>query len=78
MNGLIPLPPVRRERLPNGLQLVVAERPGIPLVACRLVIRGGSALDPDGRAGLALANTLGSLAAGLVAVYLGVAAGRAI
>ena len=32
----------------------------------------------DGATGLALANTLGSLAAGLVAVYLGVAAGRAI
>jgi CrcB protein len=32
----------------------------------------------DGAIGLALANTLGSLAAGLVAVYLGVAAGRAV
>lgn len=32
----------------------------------------------DGAVGLALANTLGSLAAGLVAVYLGVAAGRSI
>ena len=32
----------------------------------------------DGAIGLALANTLGSLAAGLGAVYLGVAAGRAI
>jgi CrcB protein len=32
----------------------------------------------DGAIGLALANSLGSLAAGLVAVYLGVAAGRAI
>jgi CrcB protein len=32
----------------------------------------------DGAVGLALANTLGSVAAGLVAVYLGVAAGRAL
>jgi CrcB protein len=32
----------------------------------------------DGAHWLALANTLGSLAAGLVAVYLGVAAGRAL
>ncbi len=32
----------------------------------------------DGAIGLALVNTLGSVAAGLVAVYLGVAAGRAI
>jgi CrcB protein len=32
----------------------------------------------DGAVGLALANMLGSLAAGLVAVYLGVVAGRAV
>ena len=32
----------------------------------------------DGAIGLALANTLGSLTAGLAAVYLGVAAGRAL
>jgi fluoride exporter len=32
----------------------------------------------DGAVGLALANTLGSVAAGLVAVYLGVVAGRAV
>lgn len=32
----------------------------------------------DGALGLALANTLGSLAAGLTAVYLGVVAGRAL
>ena len=32
----------------------------------------------DGAVGLALVNTLGSVAAGLVAVYLGVVAGRAL
>jgi CrcB protein len=32
----------------------------------------------DGAVGLALVNTLGSVAAGLVAVYLGVVAGRAV
>lgn len=53
MNGPIPLPPVRRERLENGLQILVAERSGIPLAAARLVLRGGSSLDPAGRAGLA-------------------------
>jgi zinc protease len=55
VNGpiLIPLPPIDRERLPNGLQVVVAERPGVPLAAARLIVRGGAALDPDGRAGLA-------------------------
>ena len=53
MNGPIVLPPIRRERLDNGLQVVVAERQGIPLAAARLVLRGGSALDPPGRGGLA-------------------------
>jgi zinc protease len=53
MNGPIALPPIHRERLPSGLQLVVAERAGVPLAAARLVLRGGSALDPGGRAGLA-------------------------
>lgn len=32
----------------------------------------------DGAVGLALANTVGSLAAGLIAVYLGVVAGRSV
>lgn len=32
----------------------------------------------DGATGLALVNTLGSMAAGLLAVYLGVVAGRAV
>lgn len=49
----IPLPPIRRERLSTGLEVVIAERPGIPLAAARLVLRGGSALDPERRAGLA-------------------------
>ncbi len=49
----IPLPPIRRETLSNGLRVVVAERGGVPLAAVRLVLRGGSSLDPRGRAGLA-------------------------
>jgi len=53
VSGEIVLPPIVRERLPSGLRLVVAERPGVPLVAVRLVLRGGSALDPRGRFGLA-------------------------
>jgi zinc protease len=53
VNGPIPLPPIHRERLANGLRVVVAERPGVPLAAARLVLRGGSSLDPAGRAGLA-------------------------
>jgi zinc protease len=48
----IPLPPIHRETLPNGLSVVVAERPGVPLAAVRLVLRGGSSLDPARRSGL--------------------------
>ncbi len=46
-------PAVRRERLPSGLSVLVARRPGVPLAAVRLVVRAGSALDPAGRSGLA-------------------------
>ena len=46
-------PPVRRERLANGLTVVVASRPGVPLAAVRLLVRAGSSLDPAGRFGLA-------------------------
>ncbi|HEX9050788.1 MAG TPA: pitrilysin family protein, partial [Anaeromyxobacter sp.] len=49
----IALPPIRRERLANGLELVVAQRAGVPLAAVRLVLRGGASLDPPGRSGLA-------------------------
>jgi len=49
----IALPPVRRETLPNGLRVVVAERAGVPLAAIRLVVRGGASCDPRGRSGLA-------------------------
>ena len=46
-------PPVARTRLANGLQLLVAARPGVPLVAIRLLVRAGSSLDPARRHGLA-------------------------
>ncbi len=46
-------PPVERTRLANGLQVVVAPRRGVPLVAVRLMVRAGSALDPARRFGLA-------------------------
>ena len=48
------LPEIHEERLPNGAEIVVARRPGVPLAAARLQIRAGSALDPSGRHGLAL------------------------
>lgn len=46
-------PPVQRVRLENGLTVVVASRPGVPLAAVRLMVRAGSSLDPAGRFGLA-------------------------
>jgi zinc protease len=43
-----------REVLPNGIVLLVAERPGVPIVAARVYVQGaGSAFDPSDRQGLA-------------------------
>lgn len=53
MSAPIALPPIHREVLPNGLSVVIAQRPGVPLAAVRLVLRGGSSLDPSRRSGLA-------------------------
>jgi zinc protease len=53
VSDLIALPPLLEERLPNGLTVVVARRPGVPLVAIRLVVAAGSALDPAKGEGLA-------------------------
>ncbi len=47
-------------RLPNGLRVVVAERPGVQLVTAQLLVLSGSEADPPDRAGLA------SLTAGLL------------
>jgi zinc protease len=46
-------PIAHREILPNGIVLLVAERPGVPIVAVRVFTRAGSAFEPPGRAGLA-------------------------
>jgi zinc protease len=47
------LPPHERRQLGNGLQLHLVPRGPLPLVAVRLVMRGGSVWDPPGRAGVA-------------------------
>lgn len=48
----LPAPEVTEERLPdNGLTLIVAPRPGLPLVSVALVVRCGPAFDPLGRRG---------------------------
>jgi len=46
-------PLAHREVLPNGIVLLVAERPAIPIVAVRVLTRAGAAFDPPGRSGLA-------------------------
>lgn len=51
--GGIDLPPYTRTVLPNGLVVLVMERPADPLVHARLTIRSGSAADPAGKEGLA-------------------------
>jgi zinc protease len=40
-------------KLDNGLRVIVAERPGLPLLAAQVVIRNGSEVDPADRAGTA-------------------------
>jgi zinc protease len=49
--GAAPL--AHREVLPNGIVLLVAERPAVPIVAVRLLTRAGAAFEPEDRAGLA-------------------------
>lgn len=58
MSRPIPFPALREERLANGATVLVARRPGVPLVAVRLLLQVGSALDPAGGHGLAHLVTL--------------------
>ncbi|MBA3651379.1 MAG: insulinase family protein, partial [Chthoniobacterales bacterium] len=43
----------KETRLENGLRVIVAERPGLPLLAAQVLVRNGSEIDPDGFAGTA-------------------------
>jgi zinc protease len=47
-----PFPAAQRFRLGNGLSVVVLERASGPVVQANLVIRGGSAADPEGKEGI--------------------------
>jgi zinc protease len=50
----------QREVLPNGVVLLVSQRPAVPIVAVRVYVRGaGAAFDPPDRQGLA--NLTGTL-----------------
>lgn len=46
-------PPFSRTRLGNGLTVLAARLPGVPLVSLELVVPAGGQFDPEGRAGLA-------------------------
>ena len=52
-------PIAHREVLPNGIVLLVAERPAVPIVVTRLWTAAGAVEDPPDRAGLA--NLTGTL-----------------
>jgi zinc protease len=52
-------PIAHREVLANGIVLLVAERPGVPIVAVRVFLRAGATFDPADQAGLA--NLTGAL-----------------
>ena len=43
----------KETKLANGLRVIVAERPSLPLLAMELIIRVGSEKDPNARAGTA-------------------------
>ncbi|MGH8092577.1 MAG: M16 family metallopeptidase [Chthoniobacterales bacterium] len=43
----------RETHLENGLRVIVAERPGLPLLAAQLVVRSGAEVDPPKLAGAA-------------------------
>lgn len=59
----VSVPTFERHQLPNGLTLVLAPRPGTPIVSLGLLVRAGPELDPAGRAGTA-AMTAGLLTKG--------------
>src|SRR5437899_2558655 len=46
-------PIAHREVLPNGIVLLVAERPAVPIIVVRTFAHAGAVLDPPARAGLA-------------------------
>ena len=43
----------KETKLPNGLRVVVVERPGLPLLAAELLVRNGAEIDPKDLAGTA-------------------------
>lgn len=53
------LPPIHTSELPNGLRLMIVERPGLPLAQFTMLVRTGGEADPPGMPGVAgLASVL--------------------
>jgi zinc protease len=50
---VVPTPGWSRFALPNGIVVLVAERPGIPIVIVRASVEAGATLDPRDQAGVA-------------------------
>jgi hypothetical protein len=48
----------KETKLANGLRVIVAERPSLPLLAMELIIRVGSEKDPNDRAGNCQCNRI--------------------
>jgi zinc protease len=46
-------PPFLRRRLPNGLEVLAARQPGVPLISLELMLPAGGQNDPAGKPGLA-------------------------
>ncbi len=51
--GAVPRPPAARFTLPNGVVVLVAERPALPIVIVRVALGAGAVLDPPDKRGLA-------------------------
>src|SRR5215207_8516427 len=47
------LPPFQKQKLSNGLGVVIVEQHEVPLVQVNLLVRAGSAVDPAGKFGIA-------------------------
>ena len=43
----------KETKLPNGLRVIVAQRPGLPMLAAQVLVRNGAEADPEGLAGTA-------------------------
>ena len=63
-------PNAHREVLPNGIVLLVAERPDVPIVVVRVFLKAGSVFDPSDKGGLA--NLTGALVTRGTAKHTGV------